>query len=128
MVSFNMLPLLASDNTPDGPAVDPEHLSDLTERVVALRVNTANSDHVLFSQNMVVVLFASALSPLGNHVIHVVLVRAHEQMFKVHARRIVAVMTDLHPVRNRPIRFCPHLAVRECRCSVHPGVDVSVMR
>jgi hypothetical protein len=65
------------------------------------------------------------VSSLSRHVAHVVRVRAKEEVQQVVAGGIVAVMTDEHARRDRPITVLPHEAVQPDRLAITSDLTVA---
>lgn len=65
-------------------------------------------------------------SSLRERVTHVVSVRADEQVGRVHAASVVAVVAHEHPRRNRSVLRFPRDAMRVERAAARPKLPISV--
>lgn len=94
-------------------------------------VRLANCQHIRISELGIVVSGASRsvlriLAVLRYHVRYIVLMSATEQMAWSYTSRVIAMMQNLHPIRNGAISHLPRCAMRTHVLTISPSVAVPV--
>lgn len=84
-----------------------EHFGDFSLRENALLSKKFNFLGILFCQFHLRILFSDRRSSLRSHILPIILLCSQEKMFRVHARRIVALMEHLKPLWNRAFEQSP---------------------
>src|SRR3990167_1793583 len=101
---------------------NPKHLPELSQGNLVWLIKTPYLSNLNIVQSCFWVVFPVwfDITPLENHVVSVVCIRPKKQMVRIYARAIVALMQNVHRIRNRPKRQNPNCAVRRPKFPLHP--------
>jgi hypothetical protein len=100
---LNVPPQLASDDSSNGVRVNMEIGGDRSLRMAQLGTS-ANREYIFRNQFRAWVFLASVLSALANHIFSIIGVGAKKQVFRITARRVIAVMEYAKTIRYRSFR------------------------
>lgn len=106
--NLNMLPVFSINYKINSRSVDFVFFSQLGKLAIFSIVIFSYIKNLLFFQNMISRFFSRdmrrntspVVSIFGNAINFIVLISSQKQMFRVNARRIIAGMTNQHPLRD----------------------------
>lgn len=106
---FDVGPRNAGYDAPHGIGPDPEQLSDRLVRIVASCVEPTNHSHVVGAKfcGWVIGAKSDRLSSPIHPILSVLFCRAGVEVFGVDASGVIAMVQDVHSVRDRPVQQGP---------------------